>query len=112
MRAGGKMDSDYIGKRITQLRMQKNVSEYQMSLELGQSKGYIQGITSGRSLPSMAQFLNICDYFEISPMEFFSENIEDPCMLRSEMEKLNKLDKGDIEILHIIIERFYKTREV
>lgn len=42
---------DFIRERITQLRMQKNVSEYQMSMELGQNKGYIQGITSGRSLP-------------------------------------------------------------
>lgn len=30
---------DFIRERITQLRMQKNVSEYQMSMELGQNKG-------------------------------------------------------------------------
>ena len=31
-----------ISNRITQLRLQKNVSEYKMSLALGHSKGYIQ----------------------------------------------------------------------
>ena len=42
-----------------------------MSLALGQNRSYIQGISSGRSLPSMAQFLKICDYFEITPLQFF-----------------------------------------
>ena len=36
------MEESYIAKRITQLRMARNISEYQMSLELGHSKSYIQ----------------------------------------------------------------------
>ena len=49
-----------IRDKITKLRVEHNhLSEYQLSLELGQSKGYIQGITAGRSLPSMKMFLNI-----------------------------------------------------
>ena len=61
----------YIRERITELRMRRGVSEYQMSLALGQNRNYIQGITSGKALPSMGQFLNICEYFEITPMQFF-----------------------------------------
>ena len=33
----------FLRQRITELRMKINVSEYQMSLELGQNKNYIQG---------------------------------------------------------------------
>lgn len=66
------MDAVFIRQRITALRLQKNVSEYKMSLDLGQSRSYIQGITSGKVLPSMAMFLEICDYFGITPAEFFS----------------------------------------
>ena len=66
------METDFIRERITQLRLQHNVSEYKMSLDLGQSKGYIQGITSGKTLPSMTMFLEICHYFEISPEAFFA----------------------------------------
>ena len=51
---------DFIRNRITELRMQKDVSEYKMSRALGHSKGYIQGISSGRSLPSLPEFLDIC----------------------------------------------------
>ena len=56
------MDEEFIRNRITELRLKKGASEYQMSLALGQNRSYIQGISSGRSLPSMAQFLKICDY--------------------------------------------------
>lgn len=40
------MDAKYIRDRITELRLKKNVSEYQMSTDLGQNKGYIQAISS------------------------------------------------------------------
>ena len=55
------MDVSYIAKRITELRLARNVSEYQMSLELGQSKSYVQSITSGKNLPSVHHLFNIAD---------------------------------------------------
>lgn len=74
------MDENFIRNRISELRIQKNISEYKMSLDLGHSKGYIQGISSGRALPSMYEFLYICDYLGITPKEFFdvenSENLK------------------------------------
>ena len=43
------MDYAYIKQRITDLRIDKGVSEYQMSLDLGHSRSYMQNISSGRS---------------------------------------------------------------
>lgn len=57
----------YIRARIEELRLKSNLSEYQLSLDLGRSAGYIQSISSGRTLPSMQAFLEICDYFDITP---------------------------------------------
>lgn len=51
------MYGKFVADRITELRLKKNVSEYQMSLDLGRNKTYIQSITSGRNLPKMQQFL-------------------------------------------------------
>ncbi|MEQ2520121.1 helix-turn-helix transcriptional regulator [Ruthenibacterium sp. CLA-JM-H11] len=90
---------DFIRERITQLRMQKNVSEYQMSMELGQNKGYIQGITSGRSLPSMTMFFEICDYFEITPEEFFATAQGNTHTVQSIMEKVRALTPSTLELL-------------
>ena len=67
------MDVSYIAKRITELRLARNISEYQMSLELGQSKSYVQSITSGKNLPSVHQLFNIADYFNMTLAEFFDE---------------------------------------
>ena len=53
------MDADFIRNRITQLRLQKGVSEYQMSYDLGHSRSYMYNISSGIALPPMLEFLQI-----------------------------------------------------
>lgn len=45
------MYEDFIRNRITQLSLKKGVSEYQMSYDLGHSRGYIYNFSSGKSLP-------------------------------------------------------------
>lgn len=50
------MNADFVRERITQLRLEKGVSEYQMSYDLGRSRGYIYNISSGKSLPPMKEF--------------------------------------------------------
>ena len=75
------MDEEFIRNRITELRLKKGVSEYQMSMELGQNRSYIQAISSGRSMPSMKQFLNICEYFEITPLQFFDAQENNPQLM-------------------------------
>ena len=98
--------ADYIRNRITQLRIAKDVSEYQMSLDLGHSKSYIQGISSGRALPSMNEFISICEYFEITPQEFFNDGTENPILIQKLIGAVNNLSDSDIELLLEIIHRF------
>ena len=69
---------EFVRNRITQLRLQKGVSEYQMSYDLGHSRGYVYNISSGKSLPSMSEFFYICDYFGITPSEFFDTKHANP----------------------------------
>lgn len=99
------MDENYIRKRITELRIQKNVSEYKMSIELGHSKGYIQSISSGRALPSMVEFFAICEYFDITPLEFFS-NVSENILIQKELEtEISIMSKKDLELLTEIAHR-------
>lgn len=65
------MDTQFVRDRITQLRLKKGVSEYQMSYDLGHSRSYVYNISSGKSLPPIAEFLQICNYFDITPSQFF-----------------------------------------
>lgn len=57
-------------KRLSELRMLKNVSAREMSLAIGQNQGYINNIENGNNLPSMVAFFYICDYLEITPWIF------------------------------------------
>ncbi|HAE44262.1 MAG TPA: hypothetical protein DCG37_01530 [Lachnospiraceae bacterium] len=58
--------------KLAMLRKQKGVSAREMSLALGQSESYINRIEKGKMLPSMSLFFKICEYFEITPKEYFS----------------------------------------
>ena len=85
---------DFLRSRITELRLQKNVSEHKMSLDLDKSGSYIRGITSGIALPSVRELFNIIDYFEITPAEFFAP-LDDPQTPYARLcEKLRSLDEG------------------
>lgn len=99
------MDEEYIRNRITELRLKKNVSEYQMSLDLGQNRSYVQAISSGRALPSMSQFLNICNYFDITPLQFFDSEAINPQLLHKAMEGMRKLKDDDLIMLIGFINR-------
>ncbi len=68
----------WIQERITKLRLEKGVSARDMSLSLGQSEGYINKIDNKHNLPSMTIFLYICEYFNLTPQEFFDTNSNSP----------------------------------
>ena len=102
------MDANFIRNRITQLRLQKGVSEYQMSYDLGHSRSYVYNISSGKSLPPMAEFLEICNYFGITPSQFFDNSVENPALLQSAIDELKKLDDDDIMLIISNIRRLTK----
>lgn len=103
------MNEDFIRNRITQLRLKKGVSEYQMSYDLGHSRGYIYNISSGKSLPPMSEFLLICDYFNITPMEFFNEEQESPELISKAVKGLRNLSEEDLLLVLNLIHRLGKS---
>lgn len=102
------MDEQFIRDRITSLRVQKNISEYKMSLDLGHSKSYIQSIASGRALPSMTEFLYICDYLGVTPKDFFDPQIKNPALVTQAADGMKGLSNSDLTLLISIIERLSK----
>ncbi len=102
------MEESFVRDRITQLRLQKGISEYQLSYDLGHSKSYINNISTGKALPSMAEFLYICEYFGITPVEFFDPDNHSPTLLREIGEDLQKLDREDLELVSQTVKRLLK----
>lgn len=100
-----KMNEQFVRDRITQLRTQKGVSEYKMSLDLGHSKSYIQSISSGRALPSMYEFLYMCDYLGITPKEFFESEIKNPAKTERLCRITRNMSDDNMDLLIALAER-------
>ena len=95
---------NFLRKRISELIEQRDISEHFLSLELGKSGSYIRAITSGRALPSMAEFFNIVEYFNIEPAEFFAGAGEED-VLRMELHKsIRSMERDKLEKLAMIID--------
>lgn len=102
------MNLDFVRNRITELRIKKNVSEYKMSIELGHSKSYIQSISSGRSAPSLSEFLYICEYLGVSAKDFFDVDVKEPQLVN----KLHLLSRDMIDAdLAVLISTAERLKE-
>lgn len=97
------MYEEFFSKRIASLRLQKNVSARDMSLSIGQSESYINKIENGKSFPSMQTFFYICEFLDISPKQFFDDEIENPLLIKNLLEDLKYLDDKQIENVAEII---------
>lgn len=93
---------EWFYNRLTNLRIQKGVSARDMSLSLGQSESYINKIENRRTLPSFMGFIYICEYFGITPEEFFGSD-SSPQKTNELMEEMKKLTPDQTEhILQIV----------
>lgn len=88
---------DYIRQRITELRIEKDVSEHRMSLDLDKSGSYIRGITSGTALPSLKELFNIISYFDMTPSAFFAPLEDAESKYHQVCERLRHLDENDLD---------------
>jgi transcriptional regulator with XRE-family HTH domain len=99
------MNEKFIRERISELRIKKGISEYKMSLDLGHSKSYIQSISSGKSLPSLSEFLYICEYLGVTPKDFFDANINEPILINELLEQIKKMSAEDLTAMIAIAKR-------
>lgn len=104
------MNEKFVRDRITQLRMKKGVSEYQMSYDLGHSRGYIYNISSGKALPPLREFFAICDYFEITPQQFFDDSTSSPELIQKAIDGMRQLSETDLIMLLGFINRLKGDR--
>lgn len=105
------MDEQFIRDRISSLREEKGISERKMSLDLGHSTSYIRSIISGRSMPSMGEFLYICEYLDISPQEFFNEKKSTSLVQQKAIDYIYHMSDEDISLLVQFMERINVTHK-
>ena len=104
------MDEKFVRERITQMRLRKGVSEYRMSYDLGHSRGYVHNISSGKALPPMKEFFAICDYFGLTPQQFFDEGTQNPELIQKAIAGMKQLDETDLLMLLGLINRLLEKK--
>ena len=97
---------EFIRSRINQLRIKKNISEYKLGLDIGKSQGYIQSITSGRTMPSLEALCDLCSYFDITPAEFFDPGMDDPNLFHEIIGIIKKMPETDLELFLSLLKRY------
>lgn len=102
------MQTEKFITRLTELRIKHGVSARDMSLSLGQNASYINNIENGKALPSMTVFFYICEYFNISPQEFFSYENPNPEKTTQLEYDLNLLTDDQLNIVLTLVKEFTK----
>ncbi len=102
------MDDKQFAARLAQLRTQKGVSARDMSLSLGQNPGYINNIENGKSCPSLAGLFYICDYFGLTPAEFFDSDNNAPAKLQAITKDMKHLDDRQLDTIAALIKEMIR----
>lgn len=89
--------------RLIKLRTEKKVSAREISLDIGQSPGYINGLENRNGFPSMQLFFYICEYLGVTPSEFFDEGNNHPIEYQELLKDLDALsDENRRNVLAIV----------
>lgn len=102
------MEREDFARRLASLREAKGVSAREMSLSIGQSPNYINGLENQKNFPSMRLFFDICEYLEITPSQFFDIQIKNPMKTSELIEVTRGLSPEKIDMLIGIAKQFKK----
>ena len=106
------MFEDFFAKRITSLRIEKNVSAREMSLALGQNESYINRIENKKAFPSMQVFFYICEYLNITPKDFFDTDSVKPEKIDNLITDIKKLNTKQLDLISALVEEFLNGRKI
>ncbi len=97
------MFEDLFYDRLMKLRTEKGVSAREMSLSIGQSAGYINGLENRNGFPSMQMFFYICEYLGVTPSEFFDSSNSHPLEYQELLKDMDALDEKNRQNVLAII---------
>lgn len=94
--------------RLAVLRNKKSVSAREMSLAIGQNPNYINHIETGKTTPSLAGILYICEYLGITPSEFFDIDNPNPEKIQAIIEDLKRLSDKQLDAVAVLVKDIAK----
>lgn len=104
------MDMDFVRKRITELRIQKGISEYRLSYDLGHSKNDIHNIVTRHSQPSVKELLYLIETLGVTP-QFFDERCENLILAKEILDGIKGMDEKDLEAVLVLVKRLNEKKK-
>ena len=87
------LTENYIIERIEQLCEQKHISRYRLAQRSGIAQSSLSTLLNRKSVPTFQTLEKICEGFDISLAQFFSEDDEFPDLTEEQKELLVKWNK-------------------
>lgn len=94
------------GTRLASLRTAADISARELSLTLGQNPSYINRIENHKAYPSMESFFYICEHLNVTPSDFFDEDVAWPQQMDNLVEVLKKLSLRQLKMIEEIADEF------
>jgi transcriptional regulator with XRE-family HTH domain len=63
----------YVVSQIKRIRMQKGISQIELSLRADLSQSFLANLEKGKKLPSVMTIIKIANALEVDPKDFFPE---------------------------------------
>lgn len=79
------------------------MSAREVSLSIGQNGSYINRIENKLAFPSMQSFFYICEYFQITPKDFFDETNHNPEKINTITNELKNLDDTQLDTVFAVV---------
>ena len=110
------MKEDYVLKRVTKLREERNWSLYRLAKEAGISYSTLSNTFHRNNVPSVSTLMRICEGFGITLAEFFDEEGTMPKQLTVSDQKLlldwHRLPRNDKNLVTAYMKGLLKISSV
>ena len=73
-----KKQLQYVVGRIREIRVQKSISQLELSVKTNMSQSFLASVEKGKKQPSVLTLLRIASALEVSPKIFFPETEKNP----------------------------------
>lgn len=103
------MYEEQFAKRLYELRTARNISARDMSYSMNLNPNYINMIESGKSLPSLSGFFNICKFFNITPQDFFNYEVKDTAKYNQLIEELKNISDTNLNSIEDLVHSLPKS---
>lgn len=105
------LDKEIIGKKIRQLRIERGLSQEELSEKIDISPRHMCTIENGNSFPSIETFIKIAEILEIDINEFFNLTKINDDKLRNEIYTLVQISSvKELGLIKDIIAAIHKNR--